>query len=260
MIFADPPYNIKSRGGRFDENVSGWPEYFGWCTAWIEQAKRILKPTGSLFLKCPARTSGHYQVILDHVGLHYRNQIILLCSVHPTGKAYLTSHEVLFYYAKDVKQVFFNPLAELWLRDQRKNWWYKEKYRNPDGDRISDLWLDIKVMPAGSLINSETILKFGTRLKFHPNQMPIKIAERCIIFTTKPYGVVVDFFAGSGTVPAACMKHNRYFYASEVDEDFCRLANVRSGQKVIDFRQKDLQHMETASTEAPHEEISKEAD
>lgn len=260
MIFIDPPYNIKARGGRFDENVSNWPEYFSWCMDWIQEARRILKPTGSLFLKCPARTSGHYQVLLDQAGLHYRNQIILLCAVHPSSKAYLTSHEVLYYYAKDIKQVFFNHLAELWLRDQNKNWWYKEKYRNPDGDRISDLWLDIKTMPAGSLINSETILKAGTRLKFHPNQMPIKIAERCITFTTKPYGLVVDFFAGSGTVPAAAMKLNRVFYACETDEDFCRLANVRSGQRVIDFQQKELERMETACIEGRQEEISKGVD
>jgi len=243
MIFADPPYNIKERGGRFSENVQGWKEYWAWCEAWINNAAAILKDTGSMFLKCPARTSGYFQVILDKY-LEYRNQIILLTPVHPTRRSFLNEHEVLLFYAKNKKRAFYNPTAELWPRNGNKNWWYKDKYRELEGDRISDIWTDVKCIVAGSLVSQETILKPNTRSKAHPNQMPVKIAERCILFTTKPYNLVVDLFAGSGTVPTAAARLNRYFMACDINPEYAALANVRAGQNALEFSQDCLNKME----------------
>ncbi|MDR3236300.1 MAG: hypothetical protein LBT48_06190, partial [Prevotellaceae bacterium] len=47
MIFADPPYNIKKADW---DTFESQEEYIQFSMRWIEQAARILKPTGTLFV------------------------------------------------------------------------------------------------------------------------------------------------------------------------------------------------------------------
>ncbi len=47
LIFADPPYNIKKAEWGTFENQQ---EYVNWSLKWIEQAARVLKPTGTLYI------------------------------------------------------------------------------------------------------------------------------------------------------------------------------------------------------------------
>ena len=47
LIFADPPYNIgKADWDEFDSHDN----YIEWSLRWIEQASRVLKPHGSLYM------------------------------------------------------------------------------------------------------------------------------------------------------------------------------------------------------------------
>ncbi len=47
LIFADPPYNInKTDWDKFESQE----KYIEWSMRWIEQAARILKQTGTLYI------------------------------------------------------------------------------------------------------------------------------------------------------------------------------------------------------------------
>ena len=47
MVFADPPYNI----GKADwDEFESHDDYMEWSLRWIEQAARVLKPHGSLYV------------------------------------------------------------------------------------------------------------------------------------------------------------------------------------------------------------------
>jgi DNA modification methylase len=244
MVFADPEYNINPRGGRFDEKLRDWLDYFDWVTLWLDEARRILKDTGSIFLKCPARTSGYYQVQLQHIGFEYRNQIILSVPVHPARRSFLSAHEVLWFYSVDSKKSYFNPTGLIRAKEESNRWWYKEKFRDPDGDRINSIWLDIKWLCAGSLFSAETILAPGSRMKAHPNQMNSEIAERAILFTTRPGDLVIDLFTGSGTVPFVANKLGRRYLATDINPLYVKLARVRCGQSHLEFSPNELAAME----------------
>jgi len=245
MVFADPEYNINPRGGRFDEKLRSWGDYYAWVDKWLAGSRRILKESGSVFLKCPARTSGWYQVQLEHAGFEYRNQIMLSIAVHPTKRSFLSAHEVLWFYAVDAEKSYFNPKAILRRKVESNRWWHKEKFRDPEGDRVNSVWLDIKWLCAGSLFSAETILTPGTRLKAHPNQMNSEIAERCILFTTRPGDMVIDLFTGSGTVPFVANKLGRRFMATDIDPAYAWLAKTRCGQSHLPFTDEELANMET---------------
>ena len=47
LVFADPPYNIKKAEW---DTFESQQEYVTWSVRWIEQAARVLKPTGTLYV------------------------------------------------------------------------------------------------------------------------------------------------------------------------------------------------------------------
>jgi site-specific DNA-methyltransferase (adenine-specific) len=47
LIFADPPYNLNKAEW---DNFESQEQYIKWSLQWIEQAARILKPTGSMYI------------------------------------------------------------------------------------------------------------------------------------------------------------------------------------------------------------------
>nr|WP_287264527.1 DNA methyltransferase [Thermogemmatispora sp.] len=47
LIFADPPYNIKKAEW---DSFESQQAYVDWSLQWIEQAARVLKPTGTLYI------------------------------------------------------------------------------------------------------------------------------------------------------------------------------------------------------------------
>src|SRR5437763_11915856 len=47
LVFADPPYNIKKAEW---DSFESQQHYIDWSMQWIEEAARILKPTGTLYI------------------------------------------------------------------------------------------------------------------------------------------------------------------------------------------------------------------
>ncbi len=47
LVFADPPYNIKKAEW---DSFESQAKYVEWSLKWIEQAARVLKPTGTLYI------------------------------------------------------------------------------------------------------------------------------------------------------------------------------------------------------------------
>lgn len=76
------------------------------------ELRRVLKQTGSLYLHCDPTASHYLKILLDAIfGKEcFRNEIVWRRS-HPKGHAFTrfaTSHDVIFYYAKNPKRVVWN--------------------------------------------------------------------------------------------------------------------------------------------------------
>lgn len=97
LIFADPPYNIKKAEWDSFENQE---EYIQWSMIWIEQAARVLKPKGTLFV------CGFSEILADikHPATRYFNSCRWIIW-HYKNKANLgndwgRSHESLLHFRK----------------------------------------------------------------------------------------------------------------------------------------------------------------
>lgn len=90
----------------------------------------------------------------------------------------------------------------------------KKLYKNPEGVRCRDVWVDIR-----SLQGSET-LGYGT-------QKPSSLLDRIISATTNPDHLVADFFGGSGTTAAVAEKLGRRWITSDLGKPACMIMRKR---------------------------------
>lgn len=71
LIYADPPFcsgrSYTGEGGGFDDIWKDPKEYIDWLEPRLEEFKRILKPTGSVYIHCDWHISHYLKVLADSV-------------------------------------------------------------------------------------------------------------------------------------------------------------------------------------------------
>jgi hypothetical protein len=78
----------------------------------LVELRRVLKPTGSLFLHCDPTASHYLKLLLDAVfdARNFRNEIIWKRTfAHGSAKRYGPVHDVLLFYSKTDSYVWTNP-------------------------------------------------------------------------------------------------------------------------------------------------------
>lgn len=67
---------------------------------------------------------------------------------------------------------------------------------------------------------------------FHPAAFPLDLIYPCIISSTRPGDLILDPFAGSGSVGIASLKVGRRFFGIELVEEYAEAANTMLGSLV----------------------------
>ena len=119
----------------------------------------------------------------------------------------------------------FNTYAE--TIQSKIECWGKRKIRG----QLKDRWDDICFVTAGNIKTPEGIYKSNSGYKVHPCQMPRKLAERAIKFSTDEDDIVLDPFVGSGTTAKAAKGLNRRFIGIESNPKFAELAEWRINER-----------------------------
>jgi len=148
---------------------------------------------------------------------------------------YTNNYDIIAYFTKGPKPRVFNldairvpQMVELTHRNRCENvpsvksgkysgTKYNEKGKNP-----GDVWGDIKQLTYKS---KELLSK-----KLHTIQKPEKLIMRIVLASSNEGDLVLDPFAGTGTVPAVCIKTKRKFIAIEKDIELYHIAKQRIEQ------------------------------
>lgn len=205
LVIADPPYYRMK--GDFDFVFQTVSEYLAWCTEWVRECYRILKPTGAFYCWGSSQMIDKLSVeVLDKFDWIKRNLIVWNYRTgRPAKAAYRNEAEFLWFYS--------NPLHEInidAIRVPYDEGGEKDKRKNPKGKSCGNVWEFSRIMPN---------YRESTG---HPTQKPEKLAERMILASSKAGDLIVIPFAGSGSEIVPCAKLDRYFIAAETNESYVK--------------------------------------
>jgi len=221
LIFADPPYNIKKANW---DSFESQEEYIKWSLQWIEQAARILKPTGTLYicgfseiladLKHPA---SKYFKSCRWIIWHYKNKANL-------GNDWGRSHESILHFRK-TRDFIFNideiriPYGEHTLKYPSHPQAETSQYGK--GRNGNHIW---EPNPLGA--KPKDVLEIPTTCNGmhektpHPTQKPEELLRKFILTSSNVGEVVLDPFCGSGTTPVCAEQLQRKWLACDLSPEY----------------------------------------
>ncbi|MGM0109161.1 adenine-specific DNA-methyltransferase [Enterococcus sp. AZ172] len=240
LIFADEPYNI---GKDFGNNKDRWDSteaYIDWNKSWIEQAMRILKPNGTIYIMTATQfmpyidiyLSERYDVIsrivwtYDSSGVQSKKKYgsmyepIIMAKKSKSAK-YTFNHEEILVEAKTG--------AKRGLIDYRKN--PPQPYNT-------------KKVPGNVWDFSRVRFKMD-EYENHPTQKPQALLERIIKASSNPGDIVFDPFGGSFTTSKVAKNLNRKSVSVDINEDYFKigirrleLAEEYKGEKLVKIKER----------------------
>lgn len=209
MIFADPPYNLQlggdlSRpdGSHVDAVTDHWDQFDSFAAydkfsrEWLTEARRLLKPNGSLWVIGSYHNIFRLGAMLQDMGFWILNDIVWR-KANPMpnfkGTRFTNAHETLIWCSMGEKAKYtFNYRAMKTLNDElqmRSDW----------------------VLP---ICGGQERLKKGGH-KVHPTQKPEALLYRVMLATTNKGDVVLDPFFGTGTTGAVAKRLGREWIGCE---------------------------------------------
>ena len=203
MIYTDPPFNTgrkqlrtrfhTERGERVRDPSYGYSDafddYMGFLEPRLREARRVLKPSGSLFFHIDYREAHYCKVMLDGIFGRdsFMNEIIWAYDYGARSKKkWSAKHDNIFWYAKDPGDYTFN------YDDMDRIPYMAPGLVGPEkaarGKTPTDVWWHTIVAPASRE-------KTG-----YATQKPRGVIDRIVKIHSRPGDTLLDFFAGSGTL------------------------------------------------------------
>jgi DNA modification methylase len=204
------------------------------------ELRRVLKPTGSIYLHCDPAASHYLKMLMDAVFGEscYRTEIIWRRGggfKRSSAKRFPHKHDIILFYCRDVDRLIFHPQYRPHKPEYIKR--FKEDasgrlYRddvNPTkggrrviylddvkGDLIDSIWDDIYPL------NPMASERLG-----YQTQKPEALLERIIKASSNEGDLVLDPFCGCGTAVAVAQRLNRRWIGMDITHLAVNLIKVR---------------------------------
>lgn len=202
------------RVGTDEGYADSFDDYLGFLEPRLREAHRVLAEAGSFYLHLDYREVHYAKVLCDRIfGREaFLNEIIWAYDYGArTTKRWPAKHDTILFYARDPERYHFD-LAEVdripYLAPTLVGAEKAERGKLP-----TDTWWHTIVSPTGKE-------KLG-----YPTQKPLGVLRRIVCASCPPGGLVLDFFAGSGTTGAAALASGRRFVL--VDQAEAAIATMR---------------------------------
>ena len=221
MVFADPPYNLqlggelhRPDGSHVDAVTNDWDRFASFAAYdrfthdWLGEARRVLKPAGTLWVIGSYHNIFRVGVAVQDLGYWILNDVIWRKS-NPMpnfrGTRFTNAHETLIWASRDPGAKYrFNYRATKSLNDElqmRSDWTFP-------------------------VCGGPERLKVGGT-KAHPTQKPEALLYRILLACTRPGDVVLDPFFGTGTTGAVARRLGREWIGCERDDGYRAIASER---------------------------------
>lgn len=222
LIYIDPPFNTGSvqrrtrlrtvrdddagdrtgfGGRRYRTEVEGasafvdaFDDYQSFLRPRLEEARRLLRPDGSLFVHLDYREVHYIKVMLDGIfgRTAFMNEIIWAYDYGGRARSrWAAKHDTILWYARDPEHYNFDQEAIDRIPYMAPGLVTPEKVAR--GKRPTDVWWHTIVPPA-----SRERTGYAT-------QKPLGILRRIVNVHSRAGDRLLDFFAGSGTLGEAAI-------------------------------------------------------
>ncbi|MCU0632407.1 MAG: site-specific DNA-methyltransferase [Methanolinea sp.] len=203
LLVTDPPFAIGFRAQRLNYHRTGSHvldgyreipahEYGEFTMRWMEEASRVLSPSGSLYVFSGWNRLKEVLNGLDQAGFTTINHLIWKYQFGVfTRRKFVTSHYHILFAVKDPRHYTFHKVEH-----------YPE-----------DVWV----------INRE----YWKGKKKTPTKLPRTLVQRILSFSSSPGDMILDPFLGSGTVAVVSQEMGRHFLGFEVVDEYYEFALQR---------------------------------
>jgi modification methylase len=221
MVFADPPYNLqlggdlfRPEGSRVDAVDDDWDKfetfetYDAFTRAWLAEARRLLKPDGTLWVIGSYHNIFRVGAALQDAGYWILNDIVWRKS-NPMpnfrGTRFTNAHETLIWASRS--------------EDSRYTFNYRAMKALNDELQMRSDWV-LPICSGGERVKTEGV-------KAHPTQKPEALLYRILLACTNPGDVVLDPFFGTGTTGAVARRLGRQWIGIERETRYVAVARAR---------------------------------
>jgi site-specific DNA-methyltransferase (adenine-specific) len=236
LVYVDPPFNTGRRQTRTELRTvrdddggdrtgfrglryrtlrigsrsfeDAFDDYLAFLEPRLVETRRVLRRTGSFYLHLDYREVHYAKVLADAVFGRdcFLNEIVWAYDYGArTRRRWPAKHDDILVYVKDPEAYFFDADAVDRIPYMAPGLVGEAKAAR--GKLPTDTWWHTIVSPTGKE-------KLG-----YPTQKPLGILRRIVRASCPPGGVVLDFFAGSGTAGAAAHELGRRFILADSSAD-----------------------------------------
>lgn len=228
VVVTSPPYNIgiryRSYGDRMADDC-----YLEWVSQWANEIKRVLANKGSVFLNCDGSAIRPWQAY--DVANVFRQKFVLqnefawIKSVHIDGRThghFKPINSPRFVNRSFEKIFHFTLRGDVRIDRLAAGVPYQDK---SNISRWNSVDRDLRCGGNVWFVPYPTITKRAQK-EDHPAVFPVELARRCLLLTGAQ-GIVLDPFAGSGSVLVAAREVGMTAIGFEMDHQYAFAAQRR---------------------------------
>ncbi|QDU97673.1 Dam family site-specific DNA-(adenine-N6)-methyltransferase [Lignipirellula cremea] len=245
LAIADPPYNLSKGGqwkwdpaaalpgfgGAWSKVMESWDnmplvDYFRFTLAWLGELKRVVRPTGSLWIHGAYHNIGLINFALQLLEVEIINEVAWFkrnSFPNLSGRRLTASHETILWAhtgGAGNRQYYFDYL-------QSKAMACPEDGLKQAGKQLRTVW---------DIPNNKR--REELQAGKHPTQKPERLIERMLAISAKPGDLLLSPFAGAGTDCVAAQRFGLHFLGFDTDAayvDLCRRRLAASADRLADL-------------------------
>jgi len=182
----------------------------------LAELRRVLKPTGSIYLHCDPTASHYLKMLMDAVfgPKNFRNEIVWH---YRTGniakKQFQRKHDTLLFYSK-AENAIFNPIEikEYYVEVYGPKFKPSFKGRKHGEDKYGQY----RISFVDDVWDISAVFTLSKEHLDYPTQKPEALLERIVKASSNEGDVVLDPFCGCGTTIAVAQKLKRRWIGIDI--------------------------------------------
>ena len=257
LVYLDPPFltgkTFEARvrvgakewkSGRGSLTLSAYHDslpreaYLDNMRAVLVNARALMASYALIFVHIDWRMHPYLRLLMDEIfgESNFRNEIIWAYQSGGSARRYFPrKHDVILMYSKTKDYDFhIQDVAEV-VPGGREN--HMKRHVDADGrvyrsirsgGRVYTYYDDDPVVPGDVWTDVNHLQQKDPQRTGYDTQKPLKLLERIVRSSSRPGGLVMDLFVGSGTTADAAVKNGRRFLAADVNPLSMQLVRRRT--------------------------------